>query len=37
MKGLHKKIIIISTEFPPGPGGIGSHAYSLTEDRKSVV
>lgn len=31
MKGLHKKIIIISTEFPPGPGGIGSHAYSLTE------
>ena len=31
MKGLHKKISIISTEFPPGPGGIGSHAYSLTE------
>ena len=31
MKGLHKKIIIISTEFPPGPRGIGSHAYSLTE------
>jgi phosphatidylinositol alpha-1,6-mannosyltransferase len=24
-----KRILIISTEFPPGPGGIGHHAYSL--------
>ena len=24
-----KKILLISSEFPPGPGGIGYHAYSL--------
>jgi len=24
-----KKIMIISSEFPPGPGGIGKHAYDL--------
>jgi phosphatidylinositol alpha-1,6-mannosyltransferase len=24
-----KKILISSTEFPPGPGGIGTHAYQL--------
>jgi phosphatidylinositol alpha-1,6-mannosyltransferase len=24
-----KKILVISSEFPPGPGGIGYHAYSL--------
>lgn len=24
-----KKILLISSEFPPGPGGIGFHAYSL--------
>jgi len=24
-------ILLISSEFPPGPGGIGRHAYSLTE------
>ena len=23
------KLVVISTEFPPGPGGIGHHAYSL--------
>jgi phosphatidylinositol alpha-1,6-mannosyltransferase len=23
------KILVISSEFPPGPGGLGSHAYSL--------
>ena len=23
------KVLVISTEFPPGPGGIGHHAYSL--------
>lgn len=25
-----KTISIVSTEFPPGPGGIGNHAYSLS-------
>lgn len=24
------KILIISSEFPPGPGGIGNHAYNLS-------
>lgn len=24
-----KKVFLISSEFPPGPGGIGNHAYSL--------
>jgi len=24
-----KSVLIISTEFPPGPGGIGTHAYQL--------
>ena len=28
MKSL-KEIIIYSSEFPPGPGGIGNHAYNL--------
>ncbi len=23
------KILVVSSEFPPGPGGIGNHAYSL--------
>ena len=27
-----KKIFIISTEFPPGPGGIGAHAYQLAKE-----
>ena len=26
---FENKILIISSEFPPGPGGIGHHAYSL--------
>lgn len=25
------RIIILSSEFPPGPGGIGDHAYNLSE------
>jgi phosphatidylinositol alpha-1,6-mannosyltransferase len=28
---MNKKILLISTEFPPGPGGIGQHAYSLAK------
>ena len=27
-----KKIIYISTEFPPGPGGIGCHAYNISKN-----
>lgn len=27
-----KKILLISSEFPPGPGGIGFHAYSLSRE-----
>ncbi len=30
MKG--KRIFIVSTEFPPGPGGIGSHAYQVSKE-----
>jgi phosphatidyl-myo-inositol dimannoside synthase len=26
-----EKIIIIASEFPPGPGGIGNHAYNLAK------
>ena len=26
------KILIISSEFPPGPGGIGTHAYQLARN-----
>lgn len=25
------KVLIVSSEFPPGPGGIGNHAYSLSK------
>lgn len=28
---MEKKILIVSSEFPPGPGGIGNHAYSLAK------
>lgn len=30
-----KKIIYISTEFPPGPGGIGNHAYNISKNLNS--
>jgi hypothetical protein len=23
------RVLVLSTEFPPGPGGIGTHAYQL--------
>lgn len=26
-----KRILLLSSEFPPGPGGIGQHAYSLAK------
>jgi phosphatidylinositol alpha-1,6-mannosyltransferase len=26
---MKKEILIVATEFPPGPGGIGSHAFSM--------
>ena len=25
------RILIVSSEFPPGPGGIGDHAFNLAE------
>lgn len=28
---MKKKALLISSEFPPGPGGIGQHAYSLAK------
>ena len=27
---MRNKILVISSEFPPGPGGIGSHAFNLS-------
>jgi phosphatidylinositol alpha-1,6-mannosyltransferase len=29
MNSNHKHIVIVSSEFPPQPGGIGNHAYNL--------
>lgn len=26
-----KEVLIVASEFPPGPGGIGSHAYSIAK------
>lgn len=31
MSGYKNKFLLISTEFPPGPGGIGNHAYNLAK------
>ncbi len=31
LSGYRKKILILTTEFPPGPGGIGNHAYNLAD------
>ena len=28
---MKKEVLIVATEFPPGPGGIGSHAYSMAK------
>ena len=25
----HKNVLIVTSEFPPKPGGIGNHAYNL--------
>ena len=29
------KVLLITTEYPPGPGGIGSHAFSLSRGLKN--
>ena len=29
---VQKEILIHSSEFPPGPGGIGNHAYNLAKN-----
>ena len=28
---MKKRVLLVSSEFPPGPGGIGQHAYSLVQ------
>jgi len=28
---MSRRVLILSSEFPPGPGGIGQHAYSLAK------
>jgi len=28
---VKKKLLLVASEFPPGPGGIGNHAYSLAK------
>lgn len=28
---MNKDVLIVASEFPPGPGGIGSHAYSMAK------
>ena len=29
---MKNKILIISSEFPPGPGGIGNHAFNISNE-----
>ena len=29
---MENKILFISSEFPPGPGGIGNHAYNISNE-----
>lgn len=31
MSRVSGRVLILSTEFPPGPGGIGAHAYQLAQ------
>ena len=31
------KILFISTEFPPGPGGIGNHAWNLSKQLNNFI
>ncbi|MBL8007052.1 MAG: glycosyltransferase family 4 protein [Ignavibacteria bacterium] len=30
MSGFKNNILVLTTEFPPGPGGIGNHGYNLS-------
>ena len=29
---MKNKILIISSEFPPGPGGIGNHGFNISNE-----
>ena len=29
---MNNKILFISSEFPPGPGGIGNHAFNIANE-----
>ena len=32
-----KNILFISSEFPPGPGGIGNHAWNLSKELNNHI
>jgi phosphatidylinositol alpha-1,6-mannosyltransferase len=32
----NRKLLFVSTEFPPGPGGIGSHAFQLIKELRKI-